>query len=168
MTDAAVPVQAPTIYATAVDPAWIDYNGHLRDGYYGVIMSLACDALMDRLGLDERYRRETRCTLFTLEQHQHFLHEVKRDDRVEVRVRILAADRKRLHAAFDFYTAQYGDPVASGEMMLLHVHQGETTASAPFPPQVSAAIETMRAAVADTAPPAPGSRRLELKVRAGG
>ena len=40
-------MQAPKIYSTAVDPAWIDYNGHLRDGYYGVIMSLACDALMD-------------------------------------------------------------------------------------------------------------------------
>jgi acyl-CoA thioester hydrolase len=161
-------VQAPTIYSTAVDPAWIDYNGHMRDGYYGVIMSLACDALMDRLGLDERYRSETGCTLFTLEQHQHFLHEVKRDDRVEVRVRILAADRKRLHAAFDFHTAQYGDPVAAGEMMLLHVHQGETTASAPFPAQIAAAIETMRAATAAIASPAPGSRRIELRARTSG
>jgi acyl-CoA thioesterase FadM len=159
-------VQAPTIYATAVDPAWIDYNGHLRDGYYGVIMSLACDALMDRLGLGERYRNETGCTLFTLEQHQHFLHEIKRDENVEVRVRILDSDRKRLHAAFDFHTAQYDDAVAAGEMMLLHVHQGETTASTPFPTEISAAIETLRAATADIAAPAPGSRRIELRARA--
>ena len=161
-------MQAPTIYSTAVDPAWIDYNGHLRDGYYGVIMSLACDALMDRIGLDERYRHATGCTLFTLEQHQHFLHEVKAADRVEVRVRILGADRKRLHAAFDFYTAQYHDPVAAGEMMLLHVHQGATTASAPFPAPVVAAIEALRAESAGIAPAAAGSRRIELKGPSGG
>ena len=162
-------MQAPTIYSTAVDPAWIDYNGHLRDGYYGVIMSLACDALMDRLGLGERYRRETNCTLFTLEQHQHFLHEVKGSDRVEVRVRILGADRKRLHAAFDFHTTHYVDSVATGEMMLLHVHQGETaTASAPFPAEISSAIEAMKAATSALAAPAPGSRRIELRTRASG
>jgi len=162
-------VQAPTIYSTAVDPAWIDYNGHLRDGYYGVIMSLACDALMDHLGLDERYRRDTGCTLFTLEQHQHFLHEVKGSDRVEVRVRILGVDRKRLHAAFDFHTAHYADPVATGEMMLLHVHQGEAaTASAPFPAEISTAIEAMRAATATSAAPPQGSRRIELRTRASG
>ena len=158
-------MQAPKIYSTAVDPAWIDYNGHLRDGYYGVIMSLACDALMDQLGLDERYRHDTGCTLFTLEQHQHFLHEVKGSDHVEVRVRVLAADHKRLHAAFDFYCARYADPVAAGEMMLLHVHQGETTASAPFPPTIVSAIETMMSATAGIEPPASGSRRIELRKR---
>jgi len=161
-------MQAPTIYTTAVDSAWIDYNGHLRDGYYGVIMSLACDALMDRLGLDEHYRRATGCTLFTLEQHQHFLHEVKHDDRVDVRVRILGADHKRLHAAFDFYTAHYADPVASGELMLLHVHQGETTTVVPFPAEIAAAIEAMKAATSAIAAPAPGSRRIELRARPGG
>jgi acyl-CoA thioester hydrolase len=161
-------VQAPKIYSTAVDPAWIDYNGHLRDGYYGVIMSLACDALMDQLGIHEGYRRETGCTLFTLEQHQHFLHEVKGSDRVDVRVRILAADRKRMHAAFDFYCDRYADPVAAGEMMLLHVHQGETTGSAPFPAPIMSAIEAMVSATAGIAAPAPGSRRIELRKRSGG
>jgi acyl-CoA thioester hydrolase len=158
-------VQAPKIYSTAVLPEWIDYNGHLRDGYYGLVMSLACDALMDHLGLDERYRRETGCTLFTLEQHLHFLHEVRQSDQLDVRVRVLAADRKRMHAAFDFYCARHADPVATGELMLLHVHQGETTGSAPFPARVMSAIEALMAATAALAPPGPGSRRLELRAR---
>ena len=158
-------MQALKIYSTAVLPEWIDYNGHLRDGYYGLVMSLACDALMDHLGLDERYRRETGCTLFTLEQHLHYLHEVKQSDQLEVRVRVLAADRKRMHAAFDFYCARYADPVATGELMLLHVHQGETTGSMPFPAGVMSAIETLMAVTAELAPPGPGSRRLELRAR---
>ena len=158
-------MQALKIYSTAVAPEWIDYNRHLRDGYYGVVMSLACDALMDRVGLDARYRTETGCTLFTLEEHLHYLHEVKQTDQIDVCVRILGADRKRLHAAFDFYTARYADPVATGELMLLHVHQGESTGAAPFPPSVMTTIEAMKAATADIAPPGPGSRRLELRAR---
>ena len=158
-------MQALNIFSTPVNPGWIDYNGHLRDGYYGLVMSLACDALMDHLGMDERYRRDTGGTLFTLEQHLHFLHEVRQSDQLDIRVRILAADRKRMHAAFDFYCARYADPVATGEMMLLHVHQGETTAAAPFPAPILSAIETLMAVTAELAPPGPGSRRIELRVR---
>ena len=158
-------MQAPKIYSTAVDPAWIDYNGHLRDGYYGVIMSLACDALMDRLGLDERYRRDTGCTLFTLEQHQHFLHEVMKSDHLEVRVRLLAADAKRMHVAFDFYTARYPDPVSMGEVMLLHVKQGATPGAVPFPEKIARAIAALLRASAPLSAPGPPSRPLELRKR---
>jgi acyl-CoA thioester hydrolase len=158
-------VQAPKIYSTAVAPEWIDYNRHLRDGYYSVIMSLACDALMDQLGLDAGYRARTGCTLFTLEEHLHFLHEVKDSDQLDIRVRLLGADRKRMHAAFDFYCARYPDPVAIGELMLLHVHQGATTGAAPFPATVLASIESLVAATAAVSPPGPGSRRLELRAR---
>jgi acyl-CoA thioester hydrolase len=158
-------VQAPKIYSTAVAPEWIDYNRHLRDGYYSVVMSHACDALMDQLGLDAGYRARTGCTLFTLEEHLHFLHEVKESDQLDIRVRLLAADRKRMHAAFDFYCARYQDPVATGELMLLHVHQGATTGAAPFPAPVMAAIESLVASTAAVSPPGPGSRRLELRTR---
>ena len=37
--------RAPTIL-----PEWIDYNGHLRDAYYGLVLSHAIDELMDHLG----------------------------------------------------------------------------------------------------------------------
>ena len=55
----------------AIEPDWIDYNGHLRDAYYVVVLSDATDALMDHLGLDAAYRARTRCTLYTLEMHLH-------------------------------------------------------------------------------------------------
>jgi acyl-CoA thioester hydrolase len=158
-------VPAPKIYSTAIAAEWIDYNRHLRDAYYGLVLSLACDALMDRLGLDATYRERTACTLYTLEQHMHFLHEVMASDRLDVHVRLLASDRKRLHAAFDFYCARYPDPVAIGEMMLLHVHQGHAPVSAPFPESVKSAIDAMVAATAGLPSPGPGSRRIELRAR---
>lgn len=156
---------ALNIYSTAVAPEWIDYNGHLRDAYYGLILSYASDALMDHLGLDAAYRRTTGCTLFTLEQHMHFLHEVKQADQLDIKVRLPAADRKRIHAAFDFYCARYVDPVALGEMMLLHVRQDPGPAAVPFPDAVMAAVEVLVAATSAAPPPGPPSRRIELRVR---
>jgi acyl-CoA thioester hydrolase len=128
------------IYRTEVAPEWIDYNGHLRDAYYSLIVSLATDALMDRLGLDEAYRARTRCTLYTLEMHMHFLREVKKTDVVDVAVRILGTDRKRIHAAFDMRCGRYPDPVATAEIMLLHVHQGDEPKAQAFPPEVIEAL----------------------------
>ena len=157
--------RALSIYSTAIAPEWIDYNGHLRDAYYGLVLSYASDALMDHLGLDAAYRKATATTLYTLEQHLHFLHEVMQSDRLEVRVRLLAADAKRLHAAFDFYCARYADPVAIGEVILLHVRQGAVPAAAPFPESIARAVAALLAASAGIEAPGPPSRRLELKAR---
>jgi acyl-CoA thioester hydrolase len=158
------------LYSTAIAAEWIDYNGHLRDAYYGLIVSRAADALMDRLGIDEAYRKRTLCTLYTLEMHIHFLREVKKSSTVEVAVRILASDQKRIHAAFDLRCAGAPDVVATAEQMLLHVHQGETPGTRAFPPEIAAAITDMQAASGKGAeaagtPVLPGSRRIELRSR---
>ena len=171
------------LFRTGIAPEWIDYNGHLRDAYYSLIFSLATDALMDRVGLDAAYRTRTRCTLYTLEMHIHFLHEVMKSDVVDVSVRILGTDRKRIHAAFDMRCVRYPDPVATAEMMLLHVHQGDEPKAQAFPPE---AIEALAKVATDSAAnpaaagasqsagptvagaptaPIPGSRRMELRSR---
>jgi acyl-CoA thioester hydrolase len=154
-----------TLYRTTLAPDWIDYNGHLRDAYYGLIISYACDALMDRIGLDATYRERTRNTLYTVEMHVHYLQEVKKSDIVVVNVRILGADQKRIHAAFDIVRESDGVAAASAEQMLLHVHQGETVATAPFPPEISNAISMLATATAGAPEVGPGSRRMELRRR---
>ena len=87
----------PTDYRCDLAPQWIDYNGHLRDAYYTLVFSQAIDALMDEVGLDEAYRANSACTLFTLETHIHYLHEVKASDTISVRARAIGVDAKRLH-----------------------------------------------------------------------
>jgi len=156
---------AERVYTTGLAAEWIDYNGHLRDAYYGLIVSLACDALMDRLGLDAAYRGRTGNTLYTVEMHVHFLQEVKQGDIVNVDVRVLGADQKKLHVAFDILRDGDGVAAASAELMLLHVHQGETVTTAPFPPDVASAIASLSTATAGSAEVGPGSRRIELRRR---
>jgi acyl-CoA thioester hydrolase len=149
------------IYEAAMLPEWIDYNGHVRDAYYGLIASSACDALMDRIGVDAVYRKRTHCTLYTLEMHVHYLAEVKQSDWVAVEVTVLGSDAKRLHAGFTLRRAADRTVAATVEFMLLHVRQGATALSAPFPPEVTAAL-TELAAAAPAAAFGPGSRALSL------
>ncbi len=151
------------IYQTPILPEWIDYNGHLRDAYYVLIVSQATDALMDRIGLDEAYRRRTRCTLYTVELHIQYLQEVKHTDTALVTMRILGADAKRIHAAFELASAGSTRVAAVAEVMLLHVCQQPQAVTTPFPPEVSAAIAQLQAAGAGLAPATPGSRRLALR-----
>jgi acyl-CoA thioester hydrolase len=152
------------IYQTPVRPEWIDYNGHLQDAYYALIASKAIDALMDRVGLDAAYRARTGCTLYTVEMHLHFLHEVKATDTATVDVRLLGVDEKRIHANFEILRAGEAAVAASAEVMLLHVRQEQQRVkSAPFPPEVAARLAELMAASARLAADGPGSRRMELR-----
>jgi acyl-CoA thioester hydrolase len=152
------------IYQSAILPEWIDYNGHLRDAYYALIVSLASDALMDRLRMDAAYRQRTLCTLYTVEMHIHYLQEVKAADTAIVTVRIAGADHKRIHAAFEILRAGHTPVAAAAEVMLLHVRQQpQAVTTTPFPPEVSAAIAELQASTAGMASSVPGSRRMELR-----
>jgi acyl-CoA thioesterase FadM len=156
------------IYETAILPEWIDFNGHLRDGYYGLIVSFAIDALMDRIGLDTAYRAESGCTLYTVEMHLHYLHEVHRSDTVAVAVRIADADHKRIHATFEMRRIGAPALAATAEVMLLHVQQAsDRVATAPFPTPVSAALAELQASSATLPAEGPVSRRMGLRPATG-
>lgn len=122
---------ALTTYTTNILPDWVDYNGHLRDAFYLLIFSYATDALMDRLGMDSNHREASGNSLFTLELHLNYLHEVKLDADVEVRTQIIAHDSKRLHLYHSLHLAADDQEMAGNEQMLLHVDLAGPR-SAPF------------------------------------
>ena len=117
-----------TIYRSAIRPEWIDYNGHLRDAYYVVVLSDAIDALMERVGIDAAYRARTGNTLYSLEMHMHWLEEVKAGDALEIDACILGADAKRLHVGCDVRSARRASPVATAEFMLSQPEHGKCRA----------------------------------------
>jgi len=157
-------VELPTYHA-AIRPDWIDYNGHLRDAYYVLVASLAVDDVMDHLGLDAAYRERTHGTLYTLEMHVHYLHEVKASDDLAVISSVLDFDRKRIHLGCRFTCSRVAEPVATTDMMLLHVRQGDKPASASFPDEVLAALEALKVSPAARDAFAPGSRQIALRRR---
>ncbi|SDI73109.1 thioesterase family protein [Pseudomonas panipatensis] len=129
-------------YETPILPEWVDYNGHLRDAFYLLIFSYATDALMDCLGLDSAGREASGHSLFTLEAHLNFLHEVKQGAVVEVRTQLLAHDRKRLHIHHALYRPGEDQPLAASEQMLLHVSL-DGPRSAPFDGVLLARVQAL-------------------------
>ncbi|QXI28123.1 thioesterase family protein [Pseudomonas vanderleydeniana] len=136
-----------TTYTTTVIPDWVDYNGHLRDAFYLLIFSYATDALMDRLGLDSDNREATGSSLFTLELHLNYLHEVKLGAQVEVHTQILAHDAKRLHLYHSLHLVGGDKELAGNEQMLLHVDLAGPR-SAPFS---TAVLERLQALLEEQA-----------------
>ncbi|WP_369301992.1 thioesterase family protein [Pseudomonas sp. N2-5-1-1] len=122
---------ALTTYTTKIQPDWVDYNGHLRDAFYLLIFSYATDALMDTLGLDSENREASGHSLFTLELHLNYLHEVKLGAEVEVRTQLIAHDAKRLHLYHSLHLVAEEKELAGNEQMLLHVDLAGPH-SAPF------------------------------------
>ena len=153
------------IYRATIEPSWVDYNGHLRDAYYGLVASYAIDDVMDHLGLDAKYRESTHNTLYTLEVHLHYLHEVKQSDDLAVVSSILDYDHKRIQVGCRFTCSRVNEPVATAEMMLMHIHQGEKPSVAPFSDEVSARLETLKLTPAAREAFTPASRKIELKRR---
>ena len=119
-------------YETPILAEWTDYNGHLRDAFYLLLFSYATDSLMDQLGLDAEHRAATSASLFTLEVHLNYLHEVKEGEKVEVRTQLIAHDRKRLHVFHSLHRAGEDLALAASEQMLLHVNLEGGARSAPF------------------------------------
>lgn len=118
-------------YRTTVQEDWVDYNGHLRDAFYLLIFSYATDALMEHIGLDADSRGQSGNSLFTLEAHINYLHEVKLGTEVWVQTHIIGFDRKRLHVYHSLHRAGFDEVLAASEQMLLHVDLA-VPQSAPF------------------------------------
>ncbi|WP_175971587.1 thioesterase family protein [Burkholderia sp. BCC0322] len=154
-----------TIYRDAVRPEWVDYNGHLRDAFYLLIFSFATDALLDRIGLDDAARRERGRSVYTLEAHVNYLHEIKEGTQVRVDARVLAHDAKRLHLYLELFAAGHDDAVAASEQMLLHVDTRDGAKSAPFDDDVAARVAELHALQRDGAAPAYAGRVIALPPR---
>lgn len=145
----------------AIAQEWVDYNGHLRDAFYLLIFSYAVDGLMDEIGLDTQSRERTGLTLFTLEAHINYLHEVKLGAPVEARIQIMAMDRKRLQLYLTLHPEGEAQVLAASEQMLLQVTlQGPR--SAAFTDQTKAALEVLRVSQQGWPAPEHAGRTISL------
>ena len=131
------------IYDGRVKSDWIDYNGHMRDGYYVVVCSDATDNLMDHFGIDQDYRDRTQSTAFTLELKIRFLAELSEDEPFFITAQMLGSDSKRYHVYLRMVRKESGDLAATHESVMLHVDQTAGPASAPFPDEIAARVAAL-------------------------
>ena len=151
----------PTTWSGVVRPEWVDYNGHLNDGYYMVVFSQATDAVMALIGLDAAGRAATGHSIFTLESHINYLLEVKQGKAIEVRTQVLGSDAKRLQIYQTLYLAGSDTLLAANEQMLLNVDMSGPRA-APFAPTVMAKVQMLTVAHRQLPRPEYAGRRIAL------
>jgi acyl-CoA thioester hydrolase len=136
------PTTAPN---QAVEPAWIDYNGHLNMAYYHVLFDRAVDFVYDRLGIGVDYVRAEGGSCFTLEVHVNYLSELTTDDPVAVTFQLIDHDAKRLHFFQTMTNARTGELAATSEQLALHVDMTERR-SVEFPSAALEKIASLQAA----------------------
>lgn len=146
----------------AVRPEWIDYNGHTNMAYYVVMFDKASDVLFDALGVGQDYRREADHSMYALESHVTYSRETKLGDRLRITNQMIDADTKRFHFFCRMTMADSGEPVATFEMVVLHVAMANPRAT-PFPAPIQARIDAMLAAHRALPRPPEVGRKVGLK-----
>lgn len=126
-------------YHDCVRSEWVDYNGHMNDAAYAKVFSLAVDAFMDYIELDEKARKTHAYTIFTLETHLCYLLEASEGEKLGITVQLLDVDDKRLHVFFTMKNSD-GKIIATSEQMLMGIDTEQGKAG-PFPAPIAAVIE---------------------------
>ncbi|MEE9315068.1 MAG: thioesterase family protein [Rhizobiaceae bacterium] len=113
---------------------WVDYNGHLNMAYYNVLFDNGCDGFFEGMGLGPTYAKTRNLTFYTAEAHVKYLREVHLGDQVQVTMRIVNYDAKRVHAYAELLHKD-GWVSATSETMSLHIDMSGPKVS-PFPKDI--------------------------------
>jgi acyl-CoA thioester hydrolase len=141
-----MPIPTPFVSSRmAIEPAWIDFNGHFNMAYYGVLFDRAADQCFALFGMHPAYVKATNNSWFTLETHTSYVRELEASDPVVVELQILDSDHKRVHYIQTMKQADKGWAACHLEVMVSHVSL-ETHKTSNFSAEVRAKIDAMREA----------------------
>ncbi|MEO6626851.1 MAG: thioesterase family protein [Burkholderiaceae bacterium] len=161
--DPNVPIAAPLcLHEPTVLPQWVDYNGHMSESCYLLVMGDSSDAFFRFIGVDEQYRDAGGHSLYTVQTHLHNLREVGLGEPLRLTLQLLDADEKRLHIFHSMFHVVSGDLLATGEQMLVHVHMREGRA-APMPQELYQRVLEIRAAHAALPRPAQAGQAIGIR-----
>ncbi|HWM35804.1 MAG TPA: thioesterase family protein [Streptomyces sp.] len=122
-------------HPATVRPEWIDYNGHMNEAFYVLVFGHTTDEMMIGTGMGPQYREQSGCSLYTAEAHVRYLREVSEGTELTVRTGVLGVDAKKVRLVLEMYAGRKEDPVATTELLMIHVDQ-EAGRAAPFPESV--------------------------------
>jgi acyl-CoA thioester hydrolase len=149
------------LHRETVDPAWIDYNGHMNLAYYMLAFDHATDAFFDYIGLGAAYLEGNNCSTFTLEAHVTYDRELLAGDPMRFETQLLDHDAKRLHYMHMMYHAEEGYLASTNELISLHVDMTQRRSS-PIPPSVIERLDQVAASHSALVRPPQAGRVISL------
>ena len=144
--DIPAPFRLPEVTVAA---EWTDYNHHLTESAYLLVMGESSDAFFRFFGVDDAYRAAGH-SLYTVETHLRNLREAREGEQLSLTIQVLGTDAKRLHILHEMYSATSG-LIATAEQMLVHVDTRAGQA-VPFPSRIAGVLREISAAHAAVLP----------------
>jgi acyl-CoA thioester hydrolase len=113
----------PLFTSTAVvQPAWIDYNGHMNMGYYLVAFDqVATDSFYDYLGIGIAHKQAEGKSTFSLAANIDFIAELMEGAPLRFTTQLIDFDHKRLHFFHSLYHADEGFLAAVNENLGMYI-----------------------------------------------
>ncbi|HEX7404720.1 MAG TPA: thioesterase family protein [Candidatus Nanopelagicaceae bacterium] len=128
-------------YETEIRPDWIDYNEHMNDSAYAIVLSEANEEFLKFANIGSDYRSVTGCALYTVEAHIFYLAEVHQSDALHARTCIVELNEKKIRLKTELIRRD-GKLAARGEFLYLHFDQNVSSVK-PFPDGVFAFLSTL-------------------------
>lgn len=147
-----------------VEKDWIDYNGHMNMAYYNVLFDRCSDDAFELMGMGPAYANIRKLTVYTAEIHVCYVRELHLGDRVTGTFHLLDYDDKRLRA-YQELTHVDGWLAATSEVLTLHIDMTGPRV-APFPPDILARVEELRAAHTHLPAPEWAGRSIGIRRKA--
>lgn len=127
-----------------IEPAWIDYNGHLNMAYYSVLFDRAVDEAFAAMGMGPDYAATRRLTTYAAEFHICYIRELHLGDTVMPTFQLIDHDEKRFHGYQELYHSD-GWLAATAETLTLHVDMNGPKV-VPFPADTAEKVAAMASA----------------------
>ncbi len=153
----------PMIHEQTVLPEWIDHNKHMNVAYYVLVFDLSLDAFLDEIGLTRKYRESANCTVYVLETHVTYIQEVHEGDPLEIYVRVLDCDEKRMHLFLEMRHRDKGFLAATSEQMIMHLSTEDGPKAAPMPEFLQSCLQGHKDQFADA--PLPSQAGAVIGIR---
>ncbi|WP_339862082.1 thioesterase family protein [Paremcibacter congregatus] len=112
----------PVLLETTIKEEWIDFNGHMNMAYYVLLFDQALTNFLEELELGLNYVRTHGKSMFALENHVTYQHELKQGDPVHVHFQLLDFDSKFMHYFMCLIHRDTGARSATMEQISLHVN----------------------------------------------
>jgi len=130
--DADAAIDAPLrLHECLVVPEWADYNDHMTESAYLLVVGDNSDAFFRYFGIDEAYR-DAGHSLYTVETHLRNLREAAVGELLRLTLWVIGVGEKRVHIAHEMYRDSDGELIATIEQMLVHVDMAAGRSS-PLP-----------------------------------
>ena len=110
-------IEALDYSAFTVRPEYIDANGHMNVGYYGVLFDKALDLPWARLGIYSQQILQQGMSTFALESHLTYQREVRQADPLAFTIQLLDYDAKRIHYFMRMFHGREGWLAATCEQL---------------------------------------------------